>query len=498
MSGEDSSLIVHSERHPLSGKVMRDADWLREEPWQGAPAALAEIHEEGDVSWNLACRVLLRETVGGTSPTWRRWLLAAAARIEASGQEAKVLAAGPDSSLALELRLGRPNPATGSRIVFLQAVAPHGEDRDARPGDADLAETVSTLSHELRSPLTAIKATLGMVLQGEAGELGPDQTHFLKLAMRNIDRLDRLTTDLLDTARGEAGKLVLRPQEVDLGPLLREGVRLHAEAAHKAGLTFDTRGLPPSFLACIDADRLLQVLDNLVGNAVKYTDAPGVVRVWVEQRPAPPTGLAWTLAEQCFLPLHQFTLVIEDSGRGIPEAMRARLFGRFERAHAEAGDRTPGSGLGLHITRGLVGALGGTIRLSTREGQGTTVWVRLPRDQESLRLLQAAELLGRALEQRTGWNEETTLALLDLREADSRIQGSASLVTGFLERARRRGLGSGVELAPRLWAAVCTGNEAWAEAWAASWGAADPATCPAWRHVSLPEGAGARPVAQVV
>lgn len=493
---------MQAERNPLPGRILRDADWLREEPWQGAPAALAEIHEDGEVSWNLACRVLLRETVGGTSPAWRRWLLAAAAGIEASGQDAKVMTAGPDSSLAVELRLGRPSPLTGSRIVFLQAVAPRGEDRDSRPDPAALSETVSNLSHELRSPLTAIKASLGMVLQGEAGDLRPDQAHFLELAMRNIDRLDRLTTDLLDTARGEAGKLVLRPREVDLGPLLREGVRLHAEAAHKAGLTFDTRGLPRSFLACLDADRLLQVLDNLVGNAVKYTEAPGVVRVWVEQRPAPPSGLVWTLAEQCFLPLHQFTLVIEDSGRGIPEAMRSRLFGRFERAHPEAGDRTPGSGLGLHITRGLVGALGGTIRLSTREGQGTTIWVRLPRDQESLRLLQAAELLGRELDQRTGRDEGTNLVLLDLREADKQAPGLTSLVNGFLGRARKRALGSGVELAPGLWAAVCTGAEAWAGAWAGAWaetwaaGAAHP--CPTWRHVSLPEGAGVPSVAEVV
>ena len=255
------------------GRKLDHTQWLRDEPWRSAPAALAVQEPGGEFTWNLACRTLLQEAVGGASAAWRRWLLAAVQVMESSGRSREVLAAGPERSLALEIRLGhRPGPDR-DRVLFLREVPalPQAENRGQSNAveAADWAGTVNALNHELRSPLAAIKGSISLVLAGEAGALGPDQERFLGIAMRNIERLQRLTTDMLDASGGRAGKLVVRPQEIDLGPLLQEGVRLQAETARAKGLAFDTDGLPHSYLASIDPDRILQVLENILGRAVK-------------------------------------------------------------------------------------------------------------------------------------------------------------------------------------------------------------------------------------
>ena len=452
-----------------AGRRLDHTDWLRDEPWLSAPAALAVEEPGGELAWNLACRALLKEAVGGSSVAWRRWLQSAVQAMESAGRTRDILAAGPDRSLALELRLGPRQGPDGSRVLFLREVPALPEAGGPGVGNAaepaDWAGTLNALNHELRSPLAAIKGSLSLVLRGETGFLGPDQERFLSIAMRNIERLERLTTDMLDASGGRAGKLAVRPQEIDLGPLLREGVRLQAEAARAKGLVFDAQGLPRSYLASIDPDRLMQVLENILGNAVKFTDPPGMVRIWLEQRPVPPRTVAWLLAEHCFLPLNLFTLVVEDSGRGISPAAQSGLFEPFARVQDQGGAPVPGSGLGLHITRGLLAAMQGTIRLASRPGQGTTVWVRLPRDPESRRLLEVSA----ELESQLGGGDPDPvrgdLGVLDLREGMVPDPEIDRLLQVFLAEAAESGAGRGLEVVPGLWAAAVRDRESWDRQW---------------------------------
>ncbi len=324
-------------------------------------------------------------------------------------------------------------------------------------------EAVRNLAHELRSPLTAIKSSLQLITAGEAGPLTDDQEHFLSLALRNLDRLDRMTTDLLDKERDRTHGSALRAALVDLGPVLRDAARLHGIAAAKEGLDFDAGGLPESFPAEVDADVVLQVADNLLSNARKFTRPTGLVRIWLEPRPNSSSGLAKDLAEFFLLPLELFTLVVEDSGRGIPPERQARLFEAFSRVHDQERLNIPGSGLGLHITRDLVGAMGGTLSLASRPGQGTTIWVRLPRNEKTrLLLLAAARFQARV----AAWNQvrrPVQIAGLDLRDHGEGADHQA--VRRFLAQMEEQNAGVGDQIMPGLWVAALEGLDTWSRAW---------------------------------
>ncbi len=120
----------------------------------------------------------------------------------------------------------------------------------------ELAETLGNISHELRTPLAAMKVTLKVVLDGETGPVNSDQVRFLGMTMRNIDRLDRLIGDLLDVSRAEVGRLALKREMTDLGPLLREAVEMLMATARHRGISLDYTGLPDSFPAHVDVQRL--------------------------------------------------------------------------------------------------------------------------------------------------------------------------------------------------------------------------------------------------
>lgn len=325
------------------------------------------------------------------------------------------------------------------------------------------SESLRNLAHELRSPLTALKSSLQLVADGQAGPLTPDQGRFLSLALRNLERLDRMTTDLLDRERSRNGGTGLQTSAVDLGRVLRDGVRMHAVAAEQAGLDFDLSGLPDSYAAELDTDRLLQIVDNLLSNAVKFTSAPGLVRVWMDRGATPVAGLAGELADHCGLSLEQFILVVEDSGRGIAPERQARLFEAFSRVHDEDRLRIPGSGLGLHIVRDLVAAMGGVLSLASRPGQGTTVWLRLPRNEETRRMVAAVQ----GLETRAAaWAPDQSalqVAVLDLR--DLAPDASPAELNGFLASMVQRRAGLADEVFPGLYLALIGQTREWSRAW---------------------------------
>ena len=218
---------------------------------------------------------------------------------------------------------------------------------------------VATVSHELRTPLTSISGFLEMMQDEELG-LGDDGRSYLEVIRRSTERLHHLVEDLLLIAQIEARRVELDLASIDLGELAEQSVEAMRPAAAEKGVGLEVvRDHPPAVVA--DRLRITQVLDNLVSNAVKFTEDGGTVTVSVQ---ADGEGAR---------------VVVDDDGIGIPADEQAQLFSRFFRSSTATERAIPGTGLGLAICQALVEQHGGTIALESNEGTGTRVTVTLPR-----------------------------------------------------------------------------------------------------------------------
>ena len=231
-------------------------------------------------------------------------------------------------------------------------------DSGRAPADERRAQFLAAFSHELRTPLTTIVSFIEL-LRGEADGLSEDGLKFLGIPERNADRVLRLIDDLLILNRLEAGALPLELSQVSLEGLATEAVRNAGPRAAKAGVTIhlDAGEGPP---APADPRRLLQVLDNLIGNAVKFSDQGGLVRVVTRY-----SRSTWRID-------------VSDTGIGIPPGEAAKLFGPFVRGSNARIAGLPGTGLGLSIVKGLVEMHGGHVKVESTLGEGTTFSVFLP------------------------------------------------------------------------------------------------------------------------
>ncbi len=216
---------------------------------------------------------------------------------------------------------------------------------------------VASVSHELRTPLTSISGYVSVLL--ERDDLSAQARSHLLVVERNAERLERLVGDLLATAQADADSTILERTPSDLSVLVRESVEAAEPAAAAAGVEVrvDT---PCTVDVLVDRRRLGQVVDNLLSNALKHTQAGGRVSVCL--------GVSSETIE----------LDITDTGAGIEESEREQLFTRFFRSRYSRQQAVPGIGLGLVITRDIVVAHGGRIELDSEPGHGTTVRVLLP------------------------------------------------------------------------------------------------------------------------
>jgi PAS domain S-box-containing protein len=216
---------------------------------------------------------------------------------------------------------------------------------------------LATVSHELRSPLTSI-VSYAELIRDEA-RLSPTAARFLDVISRNAERITKLVGDLLLLSRIEAGMIPLELTQLSVAEVMAEAVQAATPAAAQQGVTLDgsaPRG--PPVLA--DRARLVQVIDNLIANAVKFTDEGGQVQVT-----ASAAGREWRID-------------VQDSGIGIPPDEIGRLFDRFFRASNATTAGRPGSGLGLSIVKEVAELLGGRVEVSSTLGAGTTVSLFLP------------------------------------------------------------------------------------------------------------------------
>lgn len=216
-------------------------------------------------------------------------------------------------------------------------------------------EVIALTSHELQNPLATVHAAVRMLLVGDAGALTEPVVGLLTIAENGTRRMTRLIQDFLDSEKLEAGRLEFRLERVELRRLLEDAVasmRLAAEGGRRITLKTDAATV------IADRDRLMEVVVNLISNALKFSPPDGTVDVSAAGRGG------------------RVRVCVRDRGPGIPEEFRGRIFQRFARA---AETKAKGTGLGLSISKGIIEGLGGDIGYETAPGQGTTFYFELPR-----------------------------------------------------------------------------------------------------------------------
>jgi signal transduction histidine kinase/ActR/RegA family two-component response regulator len=252
------------------------------------------------------------------------------------------------------------------RVSLIELERTRAEAQEAR-GAAETAslaksEFIAAMSHELRTPLNSVVGFAQLLrMSGDRPVADREQIDRILQAGRH---LEELTDQVLDIARIEAGHLDLAPVPTGWAEVADEAVSLVRPLAAERAITVERR-VPstPDLLVLADKLRLRQVLLNLLSNAVKYNRVGGAVTVEVTEAPDASRGMVRTR--------------VHDTGRGIMPGHLARLFFPFDRLGAET-TGTPGAGLGLALTKGLVESMGGAIGVDTAVGVGSTFWFDLP------------------------------------------------------------------------------------------------------------------------
>jgi signal transduction histidine kinase len=312
---------------------------------QDASRSVAEsrrLHQVANaVAVSLAMSILAG--VGLVIAGMQRWVYRPLAAIRAgigrfrdAGVEARIAEAGPAELRDIAAR-------------FNEMASALARERENRLG------FLAGVAHDLRNPLNALKISAHRWRADGRPPSGERALEMLAMITRQVDRLNRMVEDLLDTARIEAGKLDLRLEETDARDVVKESVELYRPISigHEVSLSVPATRVP---VLC-DAYRIAQVLNNLLSNAIKYSPQGGTVAVRVVLE----AGTA--------------VVSVSDQGVGILPDDLARIFDPFQRGSAVD---VPGVGLGLSVARRIAQAHGGTLGVESRDGAGTTFELRLP------------------------------------------------------------------------------------------------------------------------
>ena len=221
-------------------------------------------------------------------------------------------------------------------------------------------EFISTVSHELRTPLTSLRASLGLISSGSLDKRPEKQKQMMEVAIGNCDRLVRLVNDILDFDRVERGTLPMHREVLAVGDILRRAADVEHDAAVKAQITFRFE-TPAKLLVKVDLNRMLQVLSELVSNAIKFSPPQTIIK------------LAAHLIEH-----DEVCVSVSDQGRGVPQEKLDLIFERFQQGDASDSRALGGTGLGLAICKKVVEQLGGRIWAESEPGKGSRFLFTVP------------------------------------------------------------------------------------------------------------------------
>jgi signal transduction histidine kinase len=265
-------------------------------------------------------------------------------------------------------------------------------------------EVVNVVSHELRTPLTAIRNALSLLGGSKLGSLSPGQSRFVDLAQRNVDQLIGIINDLLDLSKIEAGRMQLDLEPTSLARVIESALASLQPQAEERGVALGV-DVPADLPAVFGHEASLErVMVNLVGNALKFTERGGSVRIEASRADDDPVaGEAGAIR-----------VAVVDSGVGIPEDQLESIFEKFHQVEGGPARTAPGTGLGLSISRELVKAHHGRIWAESRAGAGSRFSFVIP-------VLSQTELLMRALASEV--------------ERASALEGPMTLVVGRLQGA---------------------------------------------------------------
>ena len=222
-------------------------------------------------------------------------------------------------------------------------------------------EFVSLAAHQLRTPLSAIKWTIKMVLEGDLGSINKEQREFLEDAYKSNERMINLINSLLNVSRIEEGRYIFNPVLADIEEITERVISSYKQESQKKEIKIEferpEKKLPKVVL---DIEKIQIVIDNLLKNALKYTLRGGKVTISLKSGKK------------------EIEFSIKDNGVGIPENQQKRIFTKFFRATNIKKMDTTGSGLGLYITKNIIKAHGGKIWFTSKEGKGTTFYFTIP------------------------------------------------------------------------------------------------------------------------
>lgn len=259
------------------------------------------------------------------------------------------------STLPVDVAIGRMRASDGSGLVAILHDISERKRAETLKNDF-----VSTVSHELRTPLTSIAGSLGLLDGGAAGALPAPAKRLVGIAHQNSRRLVRLVNDILDIQKMQSAAMDFAREPVAMDEIAALAIDQNAGFAAEHGVHLALEACGGDVRVAGDQDRLIQVLTNLISNAVKFSPPEGTVRLRVERLGA------------------KVRISVEDRGSGIPEAFRPSIFTRFAQADTSDTRQRGGTGLGLAIVKEIVTRHQGDVSFETEDGRGTTFHVDLP------------------------------------------------------------------------------------------------------------------------